>query len=88
VFSLDKSTATLRIPTHPYINISVSRNYEEPIANLIDMTRRIVHERLKGDAWVTWVIAQRANLPVKIAACVDRGVNCMSYEYRICELRL
>lgn len=87
VSSLDRSTARLRIPTPPYIGISgmnpafeldlshtygsVTRNYEESIAGLVDTTRRIVNERLKGDAWVTWAIAQRANLPVKIAACVE-----------------
>jgi hypothetical protein len=75
VLCLDKSTATLKIPTPPYINISVSRGYEESIAILVDMTRKLVHERLKGDAWVTWAIAQRANLPMKIEACVDKGVN-------------
>ncbi|KAF8552617.1 hypothetical protein OG21DRAFT_103128 [Imleria badia] len=75
VLSLDKSTAALKIPTPPYINISVSRGYEETIVNLVNTTRNIVHERVKGDAWVTWAIAQRASLPVKIEACVDQGVN-------------
>ncbi|KAI9464867.1 hypothetical protein HD554DRAFT_2174933 [Boletus coccyginus] len=72
VRSLDNSTAGLKIPTPPYI---VSQGYQESIASLVDMTRKIVHERLKGDAWVTWAIAQRASLPVKIEACVDKGMN-------------
>ncbi|KAI9459554.1 hypothetical protein HD554DRAFT_2081784 [Boletus coccyginus] len=55
VRSLDNSTAGLKIPTPPYINISV--------------TCEIVHERLKA-------IAQRASFPVKIEACVDKGINC------------
>ena len=87
VWSLDKSTGGHKIPTPPYINISgtssrfecflalmrslVSGGYEESIASLIDITRELVHERLKGDAWVTWAIAQRASLPVKIEACVE-----------------
>ncbi|KAI9571840.1 hypothetical protein HD554DRAFT_2299923 [Boletus coccyginus] len=73
--SLDKSTAGLKIPTPPYMGISVRQGYDETIASLVDMTRKIVHERLKGDAWVTWAIAQRASLPVKIEACVDKGIN-------------
>lgn len=87
VSSLDKWAAPLRIPTPAYINISgmhtpfrldlaliyssVSESYEESIAGLVDVTRKIVHERLQGDAWIIWAIAQRANLPAKIAACVE-----------------
>lgn len=49
----------------------VSGGYEESITSLVNTTRNIVHERLKGDAWVTWAIAQRASLPMKIEACVE-----------------
>ncbi|KAF8432208.1 hypothetical protein L210DRAFT_3558661, partial [Boletus edulis BED1] len=71
VDSLNRSTAVLNIPTLPCTGISVFQGYEGTIATLVDMTRNIVEERLKGDAWVTWAIAQRANLPMKIEACVD-----------------
>ncbi|KAF8432216.1 hypothetical protein L210DRAFT_3487120 [Boletus edulis BED1] len=73
--SLNRSTDVLHIRTPPCTGISVSPGYEGTIATLVDMTRTIVEERLKGDAWVTWAIAQRANLPMKIEACVDKGVN-------------
>ena len=49
----------------------VSGGYEESIASLIDITHELVHEQLKGDAWVTWAIVQQASLPVKIKACVE-----------------
>lgn len=45
--------------------------YEESITSLVDMTYKLVHERLKGDACVTWAIAQRSNLPMKITLCVE-----------------
>lgn len=87
VLSLDKSTAAFKIPTPPYVGISganpgsqyrlslmccsVSKGHEESIAKLVGMTHGLVHDRLKGDAWVTWAIAQRANLPMKIEACIE-----------------
>ena len=49
----------------------VLAGYEESITSLVDMTHKLVHERLKGDACVTWAIAQRSNLPMKIALCVE-----------------
>jgi hypothetical protein len=42
----------------------------EDVSDLVQVTRDIVKERVKGDAWVLWAIAQRKNLPLKIEACV------------------
>ena len=48
----------------------VRPGYKEDVSALVEVTRDIVKERLKGDAWIMWAIAQRASLPVKIDACV------------------
>jgi hypothetical protein len=48
----------------------VRPNYQEDVSGLVEVTRDIVKERLKEDAWIMWAIAQRASLPVKIEACV------------------
>ena len=48
----------------------VRPGHQEDISDLVQVTRDIVKERVKGDAWVLWAIAQRKNLPLKIEACV------------------
>ena len=48
----------------------VRPGYQEDVSALVEVTRDIVKERLKGDAWIMWAIAQRASLPVKIEACI------------------
>jgi hypothetical protein len=30
-----------------------------------------VEERLKGDAWIMWAIAQKASVPLKVDACIS-----------------
>jgi hypothetical protein len=40
------------------------------MSSLVGVTRDVVQEKLKGDAWVMWAIAQRASLQVKVDACV------------------
>jgi PDZ domain-containing secreted protein len=53
------------------INYSLVRpGHREDISELVKVTRDIVKERVKGDAWMLWAIAQRASLPLKIEACV------------------
>ncbi len=49
----------------------VRPGHKEDVSSLVKVTRDIVKERVKGDAWVLWAIAQRASLPVKIDACVS-----------------
>lgn len=75
--SVEKTMNLLKIPTPPCINISIRKpeDYGETIEVLVRTTRQIVQERLEGDAWVTWAIAQRASLPEKINTCIDKGVS-------------
>jgi len=84
--SLQRTTERLKIPTPRYVKVSgifvplyylssldrslVRPGYQEDVSALVEVTRDSVKERLKGDAWIMWAIAQRASLPVKIDACV------------------
>jgi len=70
----------LKIPMPRYVKVSVRPGYQEDVSSLVGVTRDIVQERLKEDAWIMWAIAQRASLPVKIEACVTKG---MSYYSRV-----
>ncbi|KAF5354022.1 hypothetical protein D9756_006944 [Leucocoprinus leucothites] len=66
----------LNIPMPDYVKVSVFRpGYKEDVSALVEVTRDIVKERLKGDAWIMWAIAQRASLPVKIEACITKGIS-------------
>jgi hypothetical protein len=47
----------------------VYQGYDADISSLVEVTCDVVQEKLKGDAWVMWAIAQRASLSVKIEAC-------------------
>jgi hypothetical protein len=45
--------------------------YDADISFLVDFTGKLVRQKLKGNAaWVMWAVAQRASLPLKIAACL------------------
>ena len=48
----------------------VRPGHREDISELVKVTRDIAGERVNGDAWMLWAIAQRASLPLKIEACV------------------
>ena len=49
----------------------VDRGYEGDLSNLAAITRNVVQDKLKNDAWLMWAIAQRVSLPVKIDACIE-----------------
>jgi hypothetical protein len=49
----------------------VNPGYEAGISSLVEVTRVVVQEKLKGDAWVAWAVTQRANLPLKIDTCIE-----------------
>jgi hypothetical protein len=68
--SLQRTMNRLRIPMPRHAKVSVRPGHKEDISDLVQVTRDIVKERVKGDAWVLWAIAQRKNLPLKIEACV------------------
>ncbi|KAJ7433245.1 hypothetical protein B0H11DRAFT_2259597 [Mycena galericulata] len=78
VKSLLGAAKRLKIDKPTFINVSV-RGYDDNILILVDLTRQIMEERLKGDAWIMWAIAQKASLPLKLDACVAKG---MSYYWR------
>jgi hypothetical protein len=80
VESLQRAMVRLGIPMPSNVKVSVRPGYQEDVSALVEVTRDIVKERLKGDAWIMWAIAQRASLPVKIEACVSKG---MSYYRRV-----
>ncbi|KAJ6562959.1 hypothetical protein B0H10DRAFT_2364365 [Mycena sp. CBHHK59/15] len=79
VESLKKAVDRLTIPMPSYVNVSVRKGYDDNIPSLVDLTRKIVEQRLEGDAWIVWAVAQRASIPLKIDACVAKG---MSYYWR------
>ncbi|KAF5346881.1 hypothetical protein D9756_010595 [Leucocoprinus leucothites] len=80
VQSLQDTMKRLNILVPHYVKVSVRPGYKEDVSALVEVTRDIVKERLKGDAWIMWAIAQRASLPVKIEACITKG---MSYYKRV-----
>ncbi|KAF5348759.1 hypothetical protein D9756_009852 [Leucocoprinus leucothites] len=81
VQSLQHTMRRLNIPMPHYVKVSVRPGYsKEDVSALVEVTRDIVKERLKGDAWIMWAIAQRASLPVKIEACITKA---MSYYRRV-----
>jgi hypothetical protein len=65
----------LQIPMPSYAAASVRPGHREDVSDLVQKTRDIVKERVKGDAWVLWAIAQRKHLPLKIDACVTKGIS-------------
>ncbi|KAJ7882039.1 hypothetical protein B0H14DRAFT_1492364 [Mycena olivaceomarginata] len=75
VKSLQDAADRLRIEMPKYINVSVKGGYSDNIVPLVNMTQKIVKDRLEGDAWIMWSVAQMVSLPLKIEACVDKGIN-------------
>ncbi|KAF7373750.1 hypothetical protein MSAN_00586500 [Mycena sanguinolenta] len=72
---LQDAASKLRIPVPRYITVSVRKKYDKNIPVLVDITREVVDEHVKGDAWVIWSVAQRASVPLKIEACIAKGMN-------------
>ncbi|KAF8269756.1 CHAT domain-containing protein [Lactarius quietus] len=72
--SLQRTMNRLMIPMPRYAGVSVRPGHQEDISELVTITRDIVMERVKGDAWVLWAIAQRASLPVRIDASITKGI--------------
>ncbi|KAJ7720557.1 hypothetical protein B0H14DRAFT_3008851 [Mycena olivaceomarginata] len=77
VKSLETAAGRLGIKMPPYINVSVpkpGRRAGINISELVEITRQVVKEHLT-DAWIMWVVAQRANIPKKIELCVEKGMR-------------
>ncbi|KAI0245667.1 hypothetical protein BJV78DRAFT_1287354 [Lactifluus subvellereus] len=70
--SLQRTMDRLKIPMPRYVKFvrAIGRTFQ-----LAEVTRSIVKERLDEAAWIMWAIAQRASLPVKIKACVTKGMS-------------
>lgn len=83
--SLEVTMTNLRIPMPTYAKVSgifmpivqigidhllVRKGYENDVSFLVQVTTNVAKERVMGDAWVLWSMAQRASLPVKIEACI------------------
>ena len=57
----------------------VDPGYERDLSNLASITRNVVQDKLKNDAWLMWAIAQRVSLPVKIDACIEYVASFFSH---------
>jgi len=73
--SLRRTMRNLGIGMPSYARVSVRPGFQEDVSELVQVTRNIVKGRLEGDAWIMWAIAQRANLPLKIDACIINGMS-------------
>ncbi|KAH9058928.1 hypothetical protein EDB83DRAFT_2675655 [Lactarius deliciosus] len=80
--SLKRTMNRLKIPMPRYATVSVRPGHQEDVSSLVKITRDVVRERVKGDAWVLWVISQRESIPVKIDACVTKGISYYSQALR------
>jgi len=67
--------ARLNIPMPHCAKVSIRPTYQGSVSALVEGTRDVVRERLRGDAWIMWAIAQRASPSVKLDACVTKGMN-------------
>ncbi|KAH9066175.1 hypothetical protein EDB87DRAFT_1732214 [Lactarius vividus] len=72
--SLQRTLDRMEIPMPHCARVSVRKGYQESISALVEGTRDVVKERLRGDAWIMWSIAQRASPSVKMEACVTKGM--------------
>ncbi|KAI9447824.1 hypothetical protein H4582DRAFT_2068411 [Lactarius indigo] len=72
---LRNSMKHLGIPMPRIATVSVRPGRQEDVSSLVKVTQDIVKERVKGDAWVMWAIAQRASLPLKIDTCLTKGTS-------------
>ncbi|KAJ7921534.1 hypothetical protein B0H13DRAFT_1984965 [Mycena leptocephala] len=77
--SLKRAAIRLNIAMPQYKHVSVRKKYDGNVVPLVQMTKEIVEERLKGDAWIIWAVAQRASVPLKVEACIEKG---MTYYWR------
>ncbi|KAH9033826.1 hypothetical protein EDB85DRAFT_1890099 [Lactarius pseudohatsudake] len=68
--SLKRTTNRLGIPMPRYATISVRPHHQEDVSSLVKVTRDVVEERVKYDAWVTRAMVQPASLRVRIDASV------------------
>ncbi|KAH8998269.1 hypothetical protein EDB86DRAFT_2912058 [Lactarius hatsudake] len=73
--SLQRALDRMNIPMPHCARVSVRKGYEESISALVEGTRDVVKERLRGGAWIMWSIAQRASPSVKMEVCVTKGMN-------------
>jgi hypothetical protein len=66
---------------YPHFFFTVRKKYDGNVVPLVQMTKEIVEERLKGDAWIIWAVAQRASVPLKVEACIEYVANCTLFDH-------
>ncbi|KAJ7932892.1 hypothetical protein B0H13DRAFT_1856502 [Mycena leptocephala] len=77
VKSLETAVDRLGIKMPPYINVTVPKPGKRAginISKLVEITREVVKEYLT-DAWIMWVVAQRADIPKKVELCIEKGMH-------------
>ncbi|KAJ7337623.1 hypothetical protein DFH08DRAFT_1014892 [Mycena albidolilacea] len=77
VKSLETAADRLGIKMPPYINVTVPKPGKRAginISKLVEITREVVKEYLT-DAWIMWVVAQRAHIPKKVELCIEKGMH-------------
>jgi len=55
----------------PWMKVSILDGYDADVSTLVEVTSNVVKEKLKDDTWLMWAIAQRANLSLKVDACIS-----------------
>ncbi|KAH9032019.1 hypothetical protein EDB85DRAFT_1286833 [Lactarius pseudohatsudake] len=73
--SLQRTLDRMNIPMPHCARVSVRKGYQESLSALVEGTRDVVKERLRGGAWIMWSIAQRASSSVKMEVCVAKGMS-------------
>ncbi|KAF8258804.1 hypothetical protein EI94DRAFT_1834787 [Lactarius quietus] len=66
-------------PMPTYAKVSVRKGYEKFVSSLVEITGDVAKARVEGDAWVLWALTQRASLPIKIKACIIKGISYYIY---------
>ncbi|KAH8998262.1 hypothetical protein EDB86DRAFT_3242877 [Lactarius hatsudake] len=82
--SLQHTFDRLNIPMPRFAKVSVRpRHQEEGFSTLAESTGDALRDRLEGDAWIMWSIAQRLSPSVKMEACVTRFFSGMPGSERL-----
>lgn len=69
-----------------WLSFLVDPGYEGNLSKLSVVTRDVVQDKLKNDAWLMWAIAQRVSLPVKINACIEYVASLFNHLLRSCSV--
>ncbi|KXN83934.1 hypothetical protein AN958_00798 [Leucoagaricus sp. SymC.cos] len=59
VESLKRSMKKHKVPLPPFAEVSIDPGYKDNLSTLSLITRNVVRDQLKNDAWVMWAMAQQ-----------------------------